>query len=110
VLLTACEPIRLKGKKTSCKVYRLDGLQQAGVEIARSLVRVDEDEAAAASLVSCHATNVVFRAPPARQGKAQPAGNGHPPCQGLQRCIGVQAELPSGELRSGQLRCCVRLN
>ena len=52
MLLTACEPIRLKDKKTSCKVYRLDGLQQAGVEIARSLVRVDEEKAAAASLVA----------------------------------------------------------
>jgi len=33
-----------------------------------------------------------------------------PPFQGLQRCIGVQAELPSGELRSGQPKCCVRSN
>jgi len=49
VLVTACESIMLKGKTTSCKVYRLDGLQQAGVEIARHLVRKDDDEDAAAT-------------------------------------------------------------
>lgn len=43
VLVTACETIQLKGKTTSCKVYRLDGLQQEGVETARFLARRDED-------------------------------------------------------------------
>ncbi len=44
VLVTACEPIQLKGKTTSCSVYRLDGLQQEGVDVARGLVRKDDDE------------------------------------------------------------------
>ncbi len=46
VLVTACDSIQLKGRTTSCKVYRLDGLQQAGAEIARSLVHMDDDEEA----------------------------------------------------------------
>lgn len=44
VLVTACDSIQLKGKTTSCKVYRLDGLQQAGAEMARSLVHGDDEE------------------------------------------------------------------
>ena len=44
VLVKARESIQLKGKATSCKVYRLDGLQQDGVELARHLVREDDDE------------------------------------------------------------------
>lgn len=44
VLVTAREPIQLKGKKTSCNVYRLDGLQKEAIELARQLVRKDSEE------------------------------------------------------------------
>ena len=44
VLVTACEPIRLKGKSTSCKVYRLDGLQREGMEEIRRLTSAQENE------------------------------------------------------------------
>ncbi len=43
VLVTACEPIQLKGKTTSCSVYRLDGLQQEGVDEIRRLIHEDNN-------------------------------------------------------------------
>ncbi|WP_020676461.1 adenylate/guanylate cyclase domain-containing protein [Geopsychrobacter electrodiphilus] len=43
VLVAACEPIQLKGKTTSCKVYRLEGLSGAGIELADRLVREETD-------------------------------------------------------------------
>ena len=50
------------------------------------------------------------RAAQIRQGKAQSAGNGLSPCQGLQRRIGVFGRLPSGKPTSGHLRCCAHLH
>ena len=50
------------------------------------------------------------RAAQIRQGKAQSAGNGPYPFQGLQRRIGVFGRLPSGKTTSGHLRCCAHLN
>ncbi len=40
------------------------------------------------------------------QVKAQSAGNGHCPFQGLQRRIGSSGTLPLGEPESGRPRCC----
>lgn len=43
VLVTARDSIQLKGKTTSCKVYRLDGLQADGVEMEKNLIRKSND-------------------------------------------------------------------
>ncbi|MCF6179792.1 MAG: HAMP domain-containing protein, partial [Geopsychrobacter sp.] len=40
--VAACEPIQLKGKSTSCMVYRLKGLTSLGDEQVARLMRVDE--------------------------------------------------------------------
>ncbi len=46
------------------------------------------------------------RAPQRIQDKAQPAGNGLRPFQGLQRRVGSSGALPLGEPGSGCPRCC----
>ena len=51
-----------------------------------------------------------YRASQIGQSKAQSAGNGMSPFQGLQRGIGRFGALPSGQPGSSHLRCCAPLN
>ena len=57
-------------------------------------------------LVLYPGNNYGCRATQRIQVKAQSAGNGRSPFQGLQRRIGSSGTLPAGEPESGRPRCC----
>ncbi len=59
-----------------------------------------------AKLVLYPGNNRVCRATQRIQDKAQSAGNGRCPLQGLQRRIESSGSLPAGEPESGRPRCC----